>query len=312
VTKTLTILGFGSQAQAWCANLKAEGWDLQVILRPESPSWSLAQELKLKVLDTHSPDLASVTQLALLAPDHLHLEILKDLAPQLSEKTLMILAHGYSHHAFNLPSLFPQLRFGLLAPKAIASELSARKIKKQSLAAVWFSNNDLEVESLLFEIMKDLGITYQVKASFEEETKADLFSEQTILCSLLPYGSKLAFDHLVKKGINPELAFIECWMELKLIADAMVERGPEAFFKLISPNALIGSSQAREILLGNDYQAKLDGIYENIESEEFYQQCQSISVDEHRRVVLDEWKQSQLQKTFEQLKELVSEKERSE
>lgn len=307
--KKLTILGFGSQAQAWCANLSDEAWDLEIILRESSSSKQKVESLGFSILNIHQSRFDQVKALAFLIPDHLHLEILNDLAPRLNPKTIIILAHGYSHHAFGLKTLFPHLRFALLAPKAIASELRLRKLNQQSLAAVWDCSGDDEVKELLFKIMQDLGISYKVQASFEEETKADLFSEQTILCSLLPYGSKLAFDHLVSKGINPELAFIECWMELKLIADAMVQRGPEAFFQLISPNALIGSSTARQSLLGEDYQKKLKAIYSKIESGEFYRECQSISVDEHRRIVLDEWRESQLQKTFTQMSELVQNKE---
>jgi len=310
VTKSLTILGFGSQAQAWCKNLILEGWDLSVMLRQTSPSFAFAQQLNFKIIKMEQSEFPETKAVALLAPDHLHLEILKDLAPKLSIGTVIILAHGYSYAAFDLPGLFPNLKFALLAPKAIASELHGRKLSKKSLAAVWDASDDDQVEKMLFSLMKDLGITYQVKASCEEETKADLFSEQTILCSLLPYGAKLAFDHLIEKGINPELAFIECWMELKLIADAMVEKGPEAFFQLISPNALIGSSKARDQLLGSHYQKNLHQLYSDIEDGNFYKQCQSISVDEHRRIVLDEWKDSQLQKTYNKLSELVSEKDR--
>ena len=64
-----------------------------------------------------------------------------------------------------------------------------------------------------------------LETTFREETETDLFGEQTVLCGgasqLVMYG----FETLVEAGYQPEVAYLECLHELKLIVDLMVEGG---------------------------------------------------------------------------------------
>lgn len=302
MTQRFAILGWGSQARAWAHNLRDSGWDLAIYLREQSPSFPLVQAAGLQAYLNTDDRLHQERQLALLVPDGQHELALEQLAPRLDQGTLIILAHGYSFEAFALAEKFPQLRFGLLAPKAIASELRQRYQEKKSLAAVYAALTEPE-EKQLQELAQALGITYLVSSSFAEETKADLFSEQSLLCSLLPYGAKKSFDLLVEKGISPEVAYLECWMELKLIADAMIAFGPEGFFKLISPNALVGAQKAKQLLLDDQFDSKLEQLFDDIEAGRFYEQTKTTDEKAIRQQVLKELKTSLLQQTHHRLHE---------
>lgn len=308
MTKSLAIIGWGSQAQAWAKNLIGEHWQVRCYLREESLSFSAVRDQGISALPLNDSQLSQERFIALLFPDDQHLNFLQNYLPTLNSEAQIIWAHGHSFTQGKLREAYPERKFSLLAPKAIASELRARKEKGLPLGGVWdctsTSPDDL-VE--LQQLGRDLGLTTLLRSSFEEETLADLFSEQALLCSLLPYGAKRSFEILVEKGIQPELAFMECWMELKLIADTMVKMGPEHFFNLISPNALIGGQRASEQLLGADFEKKLQNIFEDIKSGEFDRHCQTVSVDEIRTQVLDEWKGSSLSATYKKLKFLVNE-----
>jgi len=100
-----------------------------------------------------------------------------------------------------------------------------------------------EHEQQLRKIASLVGFTALYASSFEEECMADLFSEQSLLCSLLPYGALKSYQILRQNGVSKEVAFMECFLELKSISQAFVTMGPVEFFKLISPNALIGSQK---------------------------------------------------------------------
>ncbi len=97
----------------------------------------------------------------------------------------------------------------------------------------------------------------------------DLFSEQSLLCSVFPHAAGLSFDTLIAKGHDPKIAYIECWHEVKLIADAMIKHGPSAFLGLISPNAFIGGEKAKSLIFDSDYQNKLNKLYDEIKSSQF-------------------------------------------
>jgi ketol-acid reductoisomerase len=139
------------------------------------------------------------------------------------------------------------------------------------------------------------------ESHFNEETAADLFSEQSFLCSILPYVALKSFNVLRKNGISQEVAFMECFLELKSISQAIVTLGPEAFFNLISPNALIGSQKGRNLLLGSEFDRALEVLMEDINNKKFYKEVE-IDADALRAQVLEEWSKEELSQVFKKLK----------
>lgn len=295
-----TIIGYGSQAKAWAANLRDSGVKICVLLRSESPSHELASTDGFETL-TFESDLNHLAgPFLFLTPDDTHHLIAENLSKKINlENKTFVFAHGYSYLRYEFEKLYPSVQHLLLAPKAIASELRERYISKEMLVGVLSDPKGSSIE-LLSDMAKKLGLTKLITASFKDEAWADLFSEQSILCSLLPYGAKKSFDYLIDKGIHPEVAFTECWMEVKLIADAMLKFGPEGFTKLISPNALIGGEKARSLIFDNEYQKKLDFLWKDISSGKFDQEIDQTSVSDLREEVLNEWKQSKLPQIFDE------------
>jgi len=295
----VTIIGYGSQAKAWAANLRDSGLNISVLLRSQSESIELVKNDGFQVLNFDQLDSAGDLFL-FLTPDDSHHLIAEELKKKVSltGKTF-VFAHGYSYLRYDFETIYPETNHLLLAPKAIASELRERYLAKEILVGV-LSDPKGEKTELLDFLASKLGLTKKIQASFKDEAWADLFSEQSVLCSLLPYGARKSYDYLIDKGINPEVAFTECWMEVKLIADAMLKFGPKGFAELISPNALIGGEKAKNLIFDNEYQKKLDSLWSDISSGKFDREVDETNTSELRKNILDDWNKSTLPKVFDE------------
>jgi ketol-acid reductoisomerase len=305
----LTILGFGNQAKSWAQNLKDSGVRVRVALRPTSPSRERCARLGFEVVTIGTPEFFEDAVFALLTPDDTHHLILESVGKDFKSGSLMLYAHGYSCTTYKFQDLYPDLKHILFAPKAIGTALREEYLRQGKLGAVYSLehialNKKKDMEEFIQDFAKNLGISMgPFPTSFEREMKADLFSEQGLLCSLLPYVAQEMFQTLVDDGVEKELAYFECWHEMKLIAGAMVDAGPEAFFKLISPNALIGSEKGLEKLLTPDFKKNLRGLYEEIKSGDIHKEFEVADANKLRDKITSRWKETELQKTFNLINE---------
>ncbi|MFY7994599.1 MAG: hypothetical protein ACOVP4_14975 [Bacteriovoracaceae bacterium] len=299
----LTLIGFGNQTQAWAQNLRDSGWNITIAARKEGDSVSKAIALGFTAVEISSQAFKQTETIALLTPDHTHHTFLEENNNHLQAGTKIILAHGYSMVRHDLAQKYPQFDFILFAPKAIGSELRAQYLIKGKLGAIYSleyisEEKKLSTDQWCLSLSYGLGINLgPFKASFKTEMEADLLSEQGVLCSLIPYTAKSMFDLMIKRGIEPELAFFECWYELKLIMNAMIEVGPEAFYDLISPNALIGSEIGQERLMTSDFQARLESLFDDIQSGVFLDNAEKTDVAALRQKIKTRWHQSALEQT---------------
>ncbi len=295
----VVIVGLGSQAKSWALNLRDSGVEVNILLREKSPSFELAKKLNFKTLTFEKDDLSPFNIFLLLTPDHTHEHILSKYKRLFKDQTYFIYAHGFSYCKSRLNKLFPQWNHILLAPKAIASEVRFQYETKGKLAAAYSvegAKNQNEATEIIFSLSQGIGINIgPFSVSFQEECYADLFSEQSLLCSILPYASSMSFKKLREKGVSKEIAYFECWVELKLICDAMVKMGPKDFFNLISPNALIGGEKAKNILFDKGFERKLDGLIEDIWSNKFFDEVDKADFISLKQKVLSHWENEEIQ-----------------
>lgn len=300
--KELAIIGFGNQAKAWALNLRDSDWKIMIGLRPNSSSMSKCEELGFEYFDYTQSNAFSF--FAILTPDDTHLEIVKTIHQNKSTANF-IYAHGFALSYTNLLEEFKNSNHVLIAPKAIASELRYQyEIKGKSGGVYSFQGlKDLGLKDFFLKLGKDLGLNSLHEATYQDETKADLFSEQTLLCSTLPYAALYSYKQLRQRGISKEVAYFECWHEVKLIADTLMKVGPEKFFDLISPNALIGSQIGHSVLFNNEYLKKIDEIYNHIESGEFSAQIEKTNIKQVRKDILTFWQEQELTHVHNRLKD---------
>lgn len=304
----LTIIGFGNQAKSWALNLKDSGFPVRVALRPDSSSYESAIQLGFTVVEIGSHEFYEDKAFALLTPDLSHNEFLVSQAHLLQEGSVILYAHGFSLLKHEFHTRYPHLQHVLFAPKSIGTELRKQYQLKGKLGAVYslehYQGSRDEIESWIKNLAVALGINMgPYKASFKNETEADLYSEQGLLCSLIPYAAGEMFKHLVEKGVEPELAYFECWLELKLIINAMVDKGPEGFFDLISPNALIGAEKGYHRLFTPEFHQNLKSLLTEIQDGTFNNELDNTDVSTTRNTIRERWKKSPLQKTFEKIQQ---------
>ncbi len=301
----VVIVGFGSQARAWAFNLRDSKIPLVIALKPQSQSFEMARSLGFKCIELEEQHLLQYSQFLVLIPDDKHLDFFQKNHPYFKEGSHFVYAHGFSLAKEKLHEKYPTFAHSLLAPKAIASEVRFQYESRGKIGAAFYAQDEVRALELK-TLAAALGFTALYKSHFEEECLADLFSEQSLLCSLLPYGALKSYNLLRKNGVSAEVAFMECYLELKSISQAFVTLGPVAFFRLISPNALIGSQKGRNLLMNKDFDKAMEQILIDIKNKEFYKEVET-DADKLRASVIAEWQNEELSKTFEKLKqELIS------
>jgi ketol-acid reductoisomerase len=296
----LIIVGFGSQAKAWALNLRDSKIPFKIALRPHGLGKQKVEVLGFEYIELEQESLKNYSLFLMLIPDDAHLKFFEKNALFLAPESHFIYAHGFSLSKERLHEKFATFSHSLLAPKAIASDVRYQYETKGKIGAAFWSQNSKN-ECVLREIAKEVGFTALYQSHFDEECMADLFSEQSILCSLIPYGSLKSYNLLRKNGVSEEVAFMECFLELKSITQAFVTLGPQAFFNLISPNALIGSEKGRHLLMGETFNEGLEQIFIDIKNKQFYKEVE-IDADLLRQNVLKLWDQEELSTTFNRLK----------
>jgi ketol-acid reductoisomerase len=299
-----TIIGFGNQASAWALNLRDSGHDFNLLVRSES-SMIRAKELGFEARLIGQIDFDPSECFILLLPDQAHLAALKILEGKINPDALIVLAHGHSFAYQAINQIYPSFNFALLAPKAIATELRYNYQHKKNLGAVYSLDGvSQEKKSLvrthLINLARCIGITDgPFESSMKQETDADLFSEQTLLCGLYPFMINAAFNFLVKKGVPAELAYYECFEESYLIMKSLHQLGPKAFFDMISPYALVGAHKAQSMLIDQHMLEKMEQLWSEIQDGSFEKMAhESASQLLIRQQLNNFWSESSLYKTF--------------
>lgn len=299
---SISIIGFGNQAKAWAMNLRDSGVNVHIGLRSDSSSISTVQEMGFSSFDFEKELLPSKI-FVLLIPDSEHEKALCSLA-KINSGNLCVYAHGYSLSSLQLQLKFNMFEHLLLAPKSIASEVRFLYETKGNISAIYSDEYTTSMnKAQIKELASLVGIKNIFFATFKEETQADLFSEQSILCSLLPYGALETFNTLRAKGYPQELAFFECFYEVKLIADTLLKVGPLNFFDLISPNALVGSQVGKEVLFDENFKFKLQKILEDITNGNFDNCLKNTNTESLREDIKSYWKTQELNTVYEKLKD---------
>ena len=80
-----------------------------------------------------------------------------------------------------------------------------------------------------------------IATSFAEECESDLFNEGAVVWGAVPEILIAGFETLTEAGISPEVAFLECVGELKLLAELIEKRGIAGMREAISNTAELGA-----------------------------------------------------------------------
>ncbi len=284
--KQVAVIGFGNQGRAQSLNLNDSDVDVVVGLRAGSLNASIAQELGLGVA-TPAEAAASADVVMLLAPDEVLGTIYAEIEPHLRDGAAVGFAHGLAiHFAFISPR--SDLDVFLVAPKGPGSALRTLYRDGKGMIALWAVAQDASggAVALAQAYGRAIGCARAglIASSFAEECEADLFNEQAVVWGAVPEVLIAGFDTLVAGGISPEVAYLECVGELKLIADLIEQRGIAGMRKAISNPAELGATLGGTRVIDDGVRQRMGEILREIRAGQFAQELKNELASDYARL----------------------------
>ncbi|OGQ34638.1 MAG: ketol-acid reductoisomerase [Deltaproteobacteria bacterium RIFCSPHIGHO2_12_FULL_43_9] len=270
--KQIVILGYGSQGSAQALNLRDSGFKVIVGLRKGSQRIKDVERERLKFLPM-AEAVKKADLIAMLTPDETHASIYNEfIKTNFKQNGVLLFAHGANIY---FKTLLPRrdMDVVMVAPKSPGPILRQRYLDGSGVPAIYSIHQDKSGHA------KDIALCYAkglgcgrsgiIEATFEEETKTDLFGEQAVLCGGLIELMKASYEELIKRGLPPELAYYECSHEVKFIADLLHTKGFAAFANSVSNTALYGGLKQGPRIIDEKVKKTISKIYDEIEDGTF-------------------------------------------
>ena len=269
---TIAVLGFGNQGQAHALNLRDSGARVVIGARRGGNGWNAAARAGFTPVGI-AEAVAAADVVAVLVPDESQALLFREaIAPALRPGAALVFAHGFAV-AFGGVKAPAGHDVILVAPKGQGHFLRRMYSEGRaltSLVAVETNASGAAHEKMLsYASLAGCLAAGAIATTFREEAVTDMFGEQAVLCGGVPELVKAAFDTLVARGYSPEVAYIECLHELKIIADLMFDGGLHAMRERISRTAAWGSYESGPRVVSNETRQALAAILDDIESGRF-------------------------------------------
>ena len=270
-SKTVAILGYGSQGHAHANNLKDSGVKVVVGLRKGSTSWAKAESAGLTVAEINTA-VASADLVMLLAPDEHQAALYRQIEGDLKQGATLAFAHGFNIH-YGQVAPRADLDVIMIAPKGPGHLVRSTYTQGggvPSLIAVHQNATGQAKEiALSYASANGGGRAGVIETNFREETETDLFGEQAVLCGGATALVQAGFETLVEAGYAPEMAYFECLHELKLIVDLMYEGGIANMRYSISNTAEYGDLTRGPRIVTEETKWEMKQILTEIQNGEF-------------------------------------------
>ena len=269
--KKIAIIGYGSQGHAHAQNLKDNGYDVRVGIRPGN-SFNKAKEDGLDVY----PVAEAVKQadvIMVLLPDEIQGNVYKnEIAPNLEAGNALAFAHGFNIH-FNVIEPPKDVDVFLVAPKGPGHLVRRTFVEGSAVPALFGVQQDAtgHARDIALSYAKGIGATRAgvIETTFKEETETDLFGEQAVLCGGTHKLIQSGFETLVEAGYQKELAYFEVLHEMKLIVDLMYEGGMENVRYSISNTAEFGDYVSGPRVITPDVKDNMKEVLKDIQNGNF-------------------------------------------
>lgn len=270
--KKVAIIGYGSQGHAHALNLKDSGADVRVGLREGSRSRQAAEEAGLKVMSI-AEAAEEADLIMILTPDETQAETYeKEIAPYLKAGDTLAFAHGFNVH-FGYITPPENVDVIMIAPKGPGHMV--RRVFTEGAGVPCL----ICVQQNASGQAKEVALSYAwgiggaragvIETTFKNETETDLFGEQAVLCGGVTALIQAGFETLVEAGYPPEMAYFECFHEMKLIVDLMYEGGMSNMRYSISNTAEYGDYYAGSQVITDESKAAMKAILGRIQDGSF-------------------------------------------
>lgn len=286
VGKRVAIIGYGNQGRAQALNLKDSGIDVVVGLRGGSGSTIEAESagLATALLDEA---VGSADVVMLLAPDEIHAALYQEIEPQLTIGAALGFSHGLSVR-FGFVKPRADLDVFMVAPKGPGTALRSLYTEGKGMIGVWAVGQDATGDArgvaLAYGRAIGCGRAGLIASSFAEEAEADLFNEQAVVWGAVPELLIAGFETLVAAGVAPELAYLECVGELKLLADLIEARGIAGMREVISNTAELGAQLGGRRIVDDGVRKRMAEVIEEVRAGRFAAELRDEEMSGYRRL----------------------------
>ena len=306
LNRRVAILGYGNQGRAQALNLHDSGIDVVVGLRGASGSTIEAEAAGLETALIEDA-VGSAGLVMLLAPDEIHGSLYREIEPHLRGGAALGFSHGLSIR-FGLIQPRPDLDVFLVAPKGPGTALRSLYQQGKGMIALWAVDQDASGHAA------DIALSYGraigsgraglIASSFAEEAEADLFNEQAVVWGGVPELLIAGFETLIAGGISPEVAYLECVGELKLIADLIEARGIAGMREAISNTAELGALLGGRRIIDASVRDRMTAILEDVRAGRFADELQKEESTGYKRLELarSDALRTALEETYRHLK----------
>lgn len=308
IGKRVAILGYGNQGRAQALNLHDSGIDVVVGLRGGSGSMIEAEAAGLETALIEDA-VASADVVMLLAPDEIHNALYSEIEPRLREGAALGFSHGLSvRFGFIVPRA--DLDVFLVAPKGPGTALRSLYQQGKGMIALWAVEHDATGQAgpiaLAYGRAIGSGRAGMIASSFAEEAEADLFNEQAVVWGAVPELLVAGFETLVAGGVSPEVAYLECVGELKLIAELIEQRGIAGMREAISNTAELGATLGGTRIVDESVKLRMAEVLREVRDGQF---AAELRAEEERgyprlRAARQEARAALVESVFERLRGL--------
>ena len=271
-SKTIAVIGFGSQGHAHAMNLKDSGANVIVGLRPGSKSAKKAEEYGIPVYDT-AEAAKKADIIMILVPDEKQADIYKEsIEPNLEAGNMLMFAHGFNIH---FKQIVPpaDVDVTMIAPKGPGHTVRSEYVAGKGVPCLVAVEQDASGKALDMALAYGAGIggarAAILETTFQCETETDLFGEQAVLCGGVTALMQAGFETLVEAGYDPRNAYFECIHEMKLIVDLIYEGGFSRMRYSISDTAEFGDYETGKRLVTDETKKEMKKVLEEIQDGTF-------------------------------------------
>jgi ketol-acid reductoisomerase len=269
---SVAVIGYGNQGHAHALNMRDSEIAVTVYARKNGHGYTQA------VKDGFNPislkeTVTSCDLLSIMLPDEVAVDLFdKEILPHIDRPVTLVFASGFVVHE-KLVSLPAKSDVILVAPTSPGRWLRTFYKEGKGVPALIGVEQDSSGHAFTrcLAYAKAIGCTRAgaILTSFKEEAITNLFSEQAVLCGGLPALVIASFNTLVEAGYQPELAYIFCLKEVKLIGDLLFEAGLAGMRKAVSNTANYGGIKTGKKLIDAHVKAKMCEALAYIESGDF-------------------------------------------
>ena len=270
--KTVAILGYGTQGRAHALNLRDSKCRVVVAQRRSGTRYEDAVAAGFEPVEI-PPAVETADLLILALPDEAAPEIHEtQIRPYLRAGQTLGFLHGFNIHYRRITPP-ADVDVVMVAPKAQGRAVRNEYVAGRGVMSLVAVHQDHTGAARRTALAWAAGIgsvrAAILETTFKDETETDLFGEQAVLCGGLTALIKAGFETLVEAGYPPELAYLECCHEVKIIADLIYESGLTAMRERISNTARFGDLTRGSRVIGRETRAAMREILEEIRSGRF-------------------------------------------